>query len=264
MAVKEFFHSEHEIDDSASACDRNSPDLRGTYCISCRIPATLLRLGHEAHTMPQTAAPRSSAAPSPIDFAPPLLTSHPLDQLSLGKIVQIRERLLAAQALGKRVYRFESGDPSFAPPAHAIDALTQAALAGKTHYVPNNGIPELRRALARKIGEKNGLTSVTADDIFVTNGAMHALYVAFGALLLPGDEVIIPDPMWTEVAENIRLAGGVPTGVTLSPEYGFAYRVEDISAAITSRTKAIFLNTPHNPTGAVLSRAALGGILDLA
>jgi aspartate aminotransferase len=210
--------------------------------------------------MPQTAAPS-------IDFAPATLAPshpHPLDQLSLGKIVQIRERLLAAQANGKRVYRFESGDPSFAPPAHALDAVTQAVHAGKTHYVPNNGIPELRRALARKVAEKNGLTSATADDIFVTNGAMHALYVAFGALLDSGDEVIIPDPMWTEVAENIRLAGGVPVGVPLSAEHGFAYRAEDIAPMISSRTKAIFLNTPHNPTGAVLSRGALSAILDLA
>ncbi|HEX4468160.1 MAG TPA: hypothetical protein VH080_01425, partial [Gemmatimonadaceae bacterium] len=100
--------------------------------------------------MPQTAAGSSSASAPSIDFAPALLHGphHPLDQLSLGKIVQIRERLLAAQALGKRVFRFESGDPSFAPPAHAIDAITQAAHAGKTHYIPNNGVPELRRALA--------------------------------------------------------------------------------------------------------------------
>lgn len=216
--------------------------------------------------MPQTAASSSSAPAPSIDFAPALLHGphHPLDQLSLGKIVQIRERLLAAQALGKRVYRFESGDPSFAPPAHAIDAITQAAHAGKTHYIPNNGIPELRRALARKVTEKNGLTGVTADDIFVTNGAMHALYVVFGALLDVGDEVIIPDPMWTEVAENIRLARGVPVGVPLSAAHDFAYRVDDIAAAITPRTRAIFLNTPHNPTGAVLSRDELSAILELA
>jgi aspartate aminotransferase len=207
--------------------------------------------------MPQAAA--AADLDSPVAHS-----AHPLDQLSLGKIVQIRERLLAAQAAGKRVYRFESGDPSFAPPPHVVDALTQAAHAGKTHYIPNNGIPELRRALARKVAEKNGLTSARADDIFVTNGAMHALYVAFGGLLDAGDEVIIPDPMWTEVAENIRLAGGVPVGVPLSAQYRFAYRAQDIRAAITSRTKAIFVNTPHNPTGAVLSREALGAILDLA
>ncbi|HKN67874.1 MAG TPA: aminotransferase class I/II-fold pyridoxal phosphate-dependent enzyme [Gemmatimonadaceae bacterium] len=196
--------------------------------------------------------------------APALPHDHPLDHLSLGKIVQIRERLLAAQAAGKRVYRFESGDPSFAPAPHVVDAITQAAHAGKTHYVPNNGIPELRRALARKVADKNGLTNATSDDVFVTNGAMHALFVAFGALLLPGDEVIIPDPMWTEVAENIRLAGGVPVGVPLRAADDYAYRVEDIRAAITPRTTTIFLNTPHNPTGAVLSANALAAILELA
>ena len=207
------------------------------------------------------------ATPVSSPAVPPPLSAgtlpHRLDQLSLGKIVQIRERLLAAQAAGKRVFRFESGDPSFAPPPHVLDALTQAAHAGKTHYVPNNGIPELRRALARKVSEKNGLTS-TADDIFVTNGAMHALYVAFGALLHPGDEVIIPDPMWTEVAENIRLAGGMPVRVALHAENDYAYEVEQIAAAITPRTTTIFINSPHNPTGAVLGRDALGEILELA
>ena len=171
--------------------------------------------------------------------APALPHDHPLDHLSLGKIVQIRERLLAAQAAGKRVYRFESGDPSVAPAPHVVDAVTQAAHAGKTHYVPNNGIPELRRALARKVAEKNGLTNATPDDVFVTNGAMHALFVAFGALLLPGDEVILPDPMWTEVAENVRLAGGVPVGVPLRAADDYAYRVEAIRAAITPRTTTI-------------------------
>lgn len=192
------------------------------------------------------------------------LTPHRLDQLSLGKIVQIRERLLVAQAAGKRVYRFESGDPSFAPPPHVLDALSQAALAGKTHYIPNNGIPELRRALARKVADKNRLAGTTADDIFVTNGAMHGLYVAFGALLQPGDEVIIPDPMWTEVAENIRLAGGVPVRVPLDAGQDYAYQPSAIAAAIGPRTTTIFVNSPHNPTGAVLSREALAEILILA
>ena len=210
--------------------------------------------GSDVATPVSSSAIPASAGPLP----------HQLDQLSLGKIVQIRERLLVAQAAGKRVYRFESGDPSFAPPPHVIDALTQAAHAGKTHYIPNNGIPELRRALARKVSEKNGLPSVTPDDIFVTNGAMHALYVTFGALLHPGDEVIIPDPMWTEVAENIRLAGGVPVRVPLSAENDYAYQAEAIAAAIRPRTTTIFINSPHNPTGAVLSREALAEILELA
>lgn len=195
---------------------------------------------------------------------PPSRAVHPLDLLSLGKIVQIRERLLVAQAAGTRVFRFESGDPSFAPPQSALDAIARAMAEGKTHYVPNNGIPELRRALADKVVAKNGMAKVTADDIFVTNGAMHALFATFGALLAPGDEVIIPDPMWTEVAENIRLAGGTPVGVRLRAEDSYEYRPADIEAAITPRTTTIFLNTPHNPTGAVLSRATLEAIVDIA
>ena len=194
----------------------------------------------------------------------PTLTTHPLDQLSLGKIVQIRERLLKAQAEGTQVFRFESGDPSFAVAPHVLDAIAKAAAAGKTHYVPNNGIPELRAALADKLMRKNGMRDVRAADVFLTNGAMHALYVTFGSLLSPGDEVIIPDPMWTEVAENIRLAGGVPVGVPLRADRDFEYDPDDIAAAITERTTAIFLNTPHNPTGAVLSEATLRRIAALA
>jgi aspartate aminotransferase len=93
---------------------------------------------------------------------------------------------------------------------------------------------------------------------------MHALFATFGALLAPGDEVIIPDPMWTEVAENVRLAGGVPVGVPLRAEEGFEYRPEAVEGAITPRTVALFINTPHNPTGAVLSRETLAALLDVA
>jgi aspartate aminotransferase len=189
---------------------------------------------------------------------------HPLDLLSLGKIVQIRERLLAAQAAGTRVFRFESGDPSFTPAPHVIEAIGRAAAAGKTHYVPNNGIPELRAALAVKVRERNGLPLVTPDDVFLTNGAMHALFATFSALLTPGDEVVLPDPMWTEVAENVRLAGGIPVGVPLSAADDYVYDPAAIERAITPRTVAIFVNTPHNPTGAVSDRETLGAILEIA
>lgn len=192
------------------------------------------------------------------------LPVHYLDAISLGKIVQIREQLLKAQATGMRVFRFESGDPSFSVATPVLDAVDAAARAGKTHYIPNNGIPQLRDALAAKARERNQLAGVTSDDIFVTNGAMHALFVTFGALLVPGDEVIVPDPMWTEVVENIKLAGGVPVGIELSAEDDFEYRTDRIEAAITPRTRAIFLNTPHNPTGAILSPERLREIVEIA
>ncbi|MEP6491493.1 MAG: aminotransferase class I/II-fold pyridoxal phosphate-dependent enzyme, partial [bacterium] len=103
--------------------------------------------------------------------------------------------MLRAQAKGARVIRFESGDPSFAVAPHVLSAIGEAGAVGKTHYVPNDGIPELRRALAEKLRVKNGIADILPRDVFLTNGAMHALYVAFGALLDVGDEVVIPDPM---------------------------------------------------------------------
>jgi aspartate aminotransferase len=191
-------------------------------------------------------------------------TSHPLDRISLGKIVQIRERLFEAQARGARVFRLESGDPSFSPPPHVIEALAEAARAGKTHYIPNNGIPELRAALARKVVEKNGIEGVSASDVFVTNGAMHALNILFAALLRPGDEVIVPDPMWYEAVENIKLAGGTPVPVALTRENGYQYTPGAIEAELTPATVAIFLNTPHNPTGAVIPEESLRRIVEVA
>ena len=193
-----------------------------------------------------------------------LLPLHRLDDISLGKIVQIREALLQAQARGERVFRFESGDPSFSLAPAVLDAIEKAGRAGKTHYVPNDGIPVLRTALADKLRQKNGIDGVTASDVFLTNGAMHALYVVFGALLSEGDEVIIPDPMWTEIAENIRLAGGTAVRVRVGFESDFGYDPEAIAAAITPQTRAIFINSPHNPTGAVLSRQTLEAIVDVA
>lgn len=190
--------------------------------------------------------------------------SQTIDTISLGKIVQIREQLFKAQAAGKKVFRFESGDPNFSLAPHIEEALIAAARAGKTHYIPNNGIPELKNALAKKVREKNKIERVSPDDIFVTNGAMHALFITFTCLLKSGDEVIVPDPMWTEVVENIRLGGGVAVGVPLSSANNFEYDPSEIERRITSSTKAIFINTPHNPTGAMLSKETLLRIGEIA
>ena len=192
------------------------------------------------------------------------LGAHRIDEISFGKIVQIREVLLRAQAKGARVIRFESGDPSFDVAPHVLEAMAAAGAQGKTHYVPNDGIPELRAAIAGKLRASNGITDVTAHDVFVTNGAMHALYVAFGALLGEGDGVVIPDPMWTEVAENIRLAGGIPERVIVDAGSDYAYDPDAIERAITPATRAIFVNSPHNPTGAVAPRETLEAIVQIA
>ncbi len=142
--------------------------------------------------------------------------------------------------------------------------MEKALRDGLTHYTASTGIPVLREAIFRKVTGQNGLKVPDADHVVVTNGGMHGLYIIFRALLDEGDEVILPDPMWTEIAENIRLSGGKPVPVRLPWESGYQYDPAGIEAAITSRTKAIFVNTPHNPVGTVTTREVLEAIAAIA
>ena len=190
--------------------------------------------------------------------------THIVDQVSFGAIVQVRDRLLEQQARGRKVLRLESGDPSFDIPVHVREAMEKALRDGFTHYTASTGIPVLRKAIYQKVTTENKLLVPNEDHVVVTNGAMHGLYILFRALLDSGDEVILPDPMWTEIAENIRLGGGKPAPVRLREENGYQYDPEEIEAAVTPRTRAIFVNTPQNPTGVVASRATLQAIAEVA
>ena len=154
--------------------------------------------------------------------------SHILNSVSLGAIVQVRDRLLDQQAKGRKVLRLESGDPSFDIPAHVRETMEKALRDGLTHYTASTGIPPLREAILKKVTAENGLIVPSADNIIVTNGGMHGLYVLFRAMLEAGDEVILPDPMWTEIAENIRLGGGTPVPVRLHSENGYQYDPDEI------------------------------------
>ena len=187
-----------------------------------------------------------------------------LDRIALGGIVSVRDRLLELQAKGRKVYRLESGDPSFSIPAHVKEAMERALEAGQTHYTAGTGIKPLREAILRKLVEQNRIPVAGADRVFVTNGAMHGLYVTFRALLEPGDEVVVPDPTWTETFDNVTLAGGVPVHAPLDPARGYRWEPEAIEAAITPRTRALVVNSPHNPTGLVLSREELRSLLKVA
>lgn len=179
--------------------------------------------------------------------------THLLDNLILGALVLVRDKLLAQQAAGRKVFRLEVGDTDFAVPAHIQQAIADALRQGKTHYPPSTGLPQLREAMLRKVQTENALPIKDAEHVLVTNGGMHGLYMACASLLEPGDEVILPDPMWSETAELIKRPGGVPAPITLRADKDFLYDPADIEAAITPRTKAIYINSPHNPTGAVWS-----------
>ena len=155
------------------------------------------------------------------------------------------------------------GEPGFATPPHIVEAGCQALHDGFTKYSPNPGYLELREAIAEKLERVNGYRVGPGSEVFVTVGAMQALALTFMVGLDPGDEVLVTDPSYTNFDATITLAGGRAVFVPTDPERGYLPHVEDVAAAITPRTRAILVNSPANPTGAVYPRDLLHAIADL-
>ena len=174
--------------------------------------------------------------------------------------------LLSAEAARMRAEGVDivgllEGEPDLPVPAPAIQAVEAALRKGLTRYSAATGLSELKAAIARKLEEENGLI-VTPDNILIANGAKQALYEVMQTLCDPGDEILIPGPCWVTFPEAVKLAGGVP--VLVETDATHQLDMAALEAAVTPRTKAIILNTPNNPTGAVYSEASLRGVLALA
>jgi aspartate aminotransferase len=156
-----------------------------------------------------------------------------------------------------------AGEPDFPTPEHIKAAARAAIDANFTKYTPSCGIVELREAICGRYREDYGV-DYRADEVIVTAGGKQALYNAAIALLEEGDEVVTHAPYWPSIPAQIQLAGATPVIVQTSPEDGFAIHAGPIVAAITPRTKAVVINSPCNPTGALISEAALAEIADAA
>lgn len=169
----------------------------------------------------------------------------------------------AMKAEGIDVIAFAVGEPDFSTPETICDAAIDALRKGFTKYTPSAGTPDLRKAVSAKFQRENGLT-YAPEQIVVSCGAKHSLYNTMQVMLDPEDEVILIAPYWMTYADQIRLADGVPVVVHTSGDNEFVPDVEKIRAAITARTKAIVVNSPSNPTGAVLPIETLKAIADLA
>ncbi len=157
----------------------------------------------------------------------------------------------ALKAAGEDVIGFGAGEPDFATPEHIVAAAAEACAAPRNHrYTPAGGLPELREAVAAKTS-RDSSWEVTAKQVLITNGAKHAVYNTFAALLDPGDEVLLPAPFWVTYPEAIRLAGGVDVAVPTDETTGFRATVDALEAARTPGTKALLMVSPSNPTGAV-------------
>ncbi len=175
---------------------------------------------------------------------------------------QILYRAAARQKAGEDVVILAVGDPDFDTPQPIVDTAVASLLAGDTHYADVTGDVELRSIIAEQHSKATGL-KVDQDQVVVMNGAQCALYAAAQCILEPGSEIIIPEPMYTTYAALVGATGAKVINVPMRPENGFQVLPEDIEAAISDKTRAILLNSPSNPTGAMLPRDTLEAVARL-
>lgn len=175
--------------------------------------------------------------------------------------VVARAKVLAAS--GHDVVRLEIGDPDLPTPEVVTKAAEAAMESGDTGYTQAAGLPDLRVAISNHYATAYGV-GVDPDNIVVTQGTSPAMLLVFGALLDPGDEVIVTDPCYPAYPNYVSFLGGSPVTVRVRAEEGFRIRPEEVRAAITPRTRAIMVNSPCNPTGTVLPPDDLQALADIA
>jgi aspartate aminotransferase len=169
-----------------------------------------------------------------------------------------------AQARGQTVVSLMRGEPDFDTPAHIIEAATRAMKGGRTRYPDNRGEIVLRQAVSEKLSRENGVTYDPGSEILVTTGATLGIHSALLALLNDGDEVLVPDPIYDAYLSPILLAGGRVAPVRAQIENGrFVLSAPAIEAAVTSRSRALLLNTPWNPVGTVFRESELRAIAEV-
>jgi aspartate aminotransferase len=183
--------------------------------------------------------------------------------ISVSPTIAVAQRAMALKAQGKEILDFSVGEPDQPTPRHIGLAAVNALGAGRTRYTPTAGLPELRAAVAHRY-RKDYKLSFRDDEVAITCGGKHALYIVCQALLNRGDEVIIPTPYWPTFAEAVRLAGARPILVPAQEKDGFQITARMISKATSPRTKAVILNSPCNPTGAVMDPEDLLVVGDMA
>ncbi len=179
--------------------------------------------------------------------------------LTLGLGAKAKE----LKSQGVDVLSLAAGEPDFDTPAHIKEAAERALEAGETKYTPSSGRPDLRQAIADKLGRDNGITC-TAAQVVASPGAKFSLFAALAVLCRSGDEVLIPSPYWLSYPEMVKAAGGVSVFVPTVAEEGFRATVKSLEEQVTERTRFLILNSPGNPTGGVYSRARLEAIAEFA
>ena len=183
-----------------------------------------------------------------------------LDRVPFSGIIRIRDMMYSV----RDPFRLDQGDVSFDAPLSVKAAMHRAIDDNHSHYLQTTGVPRLLELLAEKLRRVNRIAVESPDEIMVTTGGIHGLYLVCQALLEPGDEVLIPDPTWPPCAGNILAAQAKPVGCPLRENLGWRFDVDELETHITAATRAIYLNSPHNPTGGVLTRQDVERIASIA
>lgn len=185
-----------------------------------------------------------------------------VNRITLSPTLRISARAQQMKAQGIDVVDFSAGEPDFPTPEVVKRAAKAAIDANFTKYVANDGIPDLKRAIAEKMQRDNGVR-YSPDEIIVSVGAKACLFNVAQALYEPGDDILIPAPYWVSYPDQARLCGANPVFIPTREEDGFRLSPRDLAAAITPNTKALILNYPCNPTGAAYSREELAAIAEV-
>ncbi len=197
------------------------------------------------------------AVPAPMQAPLTLSARAQALQPSLTLAITAKARRLRGE--GRDICSLSAGEPDFDTPAFIRRAAAEALEAGHTRYGPVAGEPALRTAIAAKITGENGVAT-NAEQVLVTNGGKQALYNLFQVLLDPGDELLLPAPYWLSYPEMARLAGATVQFLPCDPDSGFRLDADQLEAAITPASRLLVLNSPGNPTGAVLCKDDLKSI----
>lgn len=188
--------------------------------------------------------------------------SRRVKKIQPSATLEITAKAKKLKSEGKDIIAFTAGEPDFNTPDFIRNKAKEALDRGVTKYTPTPGTLELRRAIAKRFREFNGI-ECTEENIVVSSGAKSSLFHAFSAVLDEGDEVVVPSPYWVTYTEQIGLCGGVSKIVETLPENGYKMTAEQFESAITDKTTCLILNSPCNPTGAVYSEIELKSIADV-
>jgi aspartate aminotransferase len=184
-------------------------------------------------------------------------------KISPSVTLEITAKAKSMKAKGIDVISFGAGEPDFNTPENIRKEGIRAIESGLTKYTPTSGIIELKEAVCKKFKEDNNI-DYKPENIIISNGAKHSIYNALMAIINPGDEVIIGVPYWVSYPELVKLAGGTPVLLHTKEENDFKFTMEDLDRVKTNNTKALILNSPSNPTGAIYYRDELEQIANWA